>query len=217
MNEANTNTVFLIDTDPVARETIQELASAMKFEVEFHDNAESFLQSYMAQRGGCVISEFRLFGMNGIALQEAMLAAGYRMPIIFVTRFAETPLTVRAIKAGAITVLEKPFSRQDLWDALQNAIVVADQIRRIDAQHTTVRRRLSRFTPKERQVLELIMAGKPNKEIAATLAVSVRTVETRRHQIFKKSGTESVAELVKVVLETNGLGAAKEDGSGILE
>ena len=80
-----------------------------------------------------MISEFRLSGMNGIALQEAMTAAGFLLPIIFVTGFAETPLIVRAIKAGAITVLEKPFSRQDLWDALQNAMVVEHQIRRIDA------------------------------------------------------------------------------------
>lgn len=196
-----TATIYLVDSDPQMRRTIDELSQAFHVPTQFHDNAESFLQSYSPEGGGCVVSEFRLLGMNGVAMQEKMAQYGCRLPLIFVTAFAETPLTVRAIQNGALTVLEKPFSRQDLWDSLRQSLEVDQQSRRIDAHHSQVRGRLSRITAKERDVLNLMIAGKANKEIASKLSVSVRTVEARRHQIFKKAGVESVAQLVKIVLE----------------
>ncbi|MGV3483905.1 MAG: response regulator transcription factor [Planctomycetaceae bacterium] len=208
MSEAAT--IYLVDKDPDMRRTIEEFARSFHVLTEFHENAESLLQSYRPERSGCVVSEFRLMGMNGVAMQEKMLAHGYRSPIIFVTAFAETPLTVRAIQAGAITVLEKPFSRQDLWDALRQSLEVDQHARRIDAHHNQVRRRLSRITSKEREVLNLMVDGKANKEIASKLAVSVRTVEARRHQIFKKAGVESVAQLVKIVLEAGDIHTLEE-------
>lgn len=197
--------IHLVDTDQATRTEISEIANLMKVNVNFYDNAEAFLQSYIPQDHGCVVSEFRLLGMNGIVMQEVMQERHLRVPIVFVTAFAETPLTVRAIKAGAITVLEKPFSRQDLWDALRTAFTIEDKFRRIDAKHSQVRNRLSQLTPKERQVLDLIVAGRPNKMIANELSVSVRTVEARRHQIFKKAGADSVAELVKIIVEAGEL------------
>lgn len=194
-------TIYLVDGDPQMRNTIEEFSQGFHVQTQFHQQAESFLQSYCPERGGCVVSEFRLLGMNGLAMQEKMAEYGCRLPLIFVTAFAETPLTVRAIQGGAITVLEKPFSRQDLWDSLRQSLEVDQQSRRIDAHHSQVRRQLSRITSKERAVLNLMIAGKANKEIASKLSVSVRTVEARRHQIFKKAGVESVAQLVKIVLE----------------
>jgi two-component system response regulator FixJ len=193
--------IYLVDPDPMMRDGISGVASAMGVKTDFYDNAEGFLQSYLADATGCVVSEFRLLGMSGLALQESLNKAGCRLPILFVTAFAETPLTVRAIKAGAITVLEKPFSRQDLWDSLRTALDMDFQTRRIDAKHTQLKTRLARINPKERQVLDLMIAGKSNKQIASQLWVSVRTVEARRHQIFKKTGAESVAELVRIILE----------------
>jgi two-component system, LuxR family, response regulator FixJ len=197
--------IYLIDTDPVMRSSIDEVAVAMNMNAEFHDRAETFLQTPLSERAGCVVSEFRLMGMNGISLQEKLVRGGCLMPILFVTKYPETALTVKAIKAGAVTVLEKPFSRQDLWDSLQTAIAVEEKTQRIDAQHRQLRCKLSTLTSKEREVLDLIVAGKPNKVVANQLAVSVRTIESRRHQIFKKTGAGSVAELVKLIVESGDL------------
>ncbi len=194
------NTIFVVDPDPAMRSVIEEIAYAMEVPTAFFNNAEAFVQSYPENASGCIVSEFRLRGMNGIELQEVVVARRHPLPMIFVTAYAETPITVRAVRAGAITVLEKPFSRQDLWDSLRTGLTLDQQIRRIDDQHQRVRRRLSQLTAKERQVLDLIMEGKANKQIATHLAVSVRTVEARRHQIFKKVGAESVAELVQMIV-----------------
>jgi two-component system, LuxR family, response regulator FixJ len=195
--------IYLIDPDPSMRSSLDEIAVAMNMNAEFHDRAETFLQTPLNERSGCIVSEFRLLGMNGIALQESVLRSGCHMPFIFVTKYPETALTVKAIKAGAVTVLEKPFSRQDLWDSLQTAIAVEERTQRIDAQHRQIRCRLSTLTSKEREVLDLIVAGKPNKVVANQLSVSVRTIESRRHQIFKKTGAGSVAELVKLIVEAS--------------
>jgi len=192
--------IYLIDTDPEVQSAIAEIADEMDAAVECFEDADAFLQSYMPGGPGCVVSEFRLLGMNGVTLQETMRHQGLHVPIVFLTAHAETTLTVRAVKAGAITVLEKPFSRQDLWDALQIAFDVDNNFRRFDAKHSQVRGRLSQITPKEKAVLDLMIQGKANKTIARELSVSVRTVEARRHQIFKKVEAESVAELVKIVL-----------------
>jgi two-component system, LuxR family, response regulator FixJ len=198
--------IYLIDPDPIMRSSLDEIAVAMNLNAEFHDRAETFLQLPPNERAGCVVSEFRLLGMNGISLQETLIRSGSHMPILFATKFPETALTVKAIKAGAVTVLEKPFSRQDLWDSLQTAFAVEQKTQRIDAQHRELRCRLATLTSKEREVLDLIVAGIPNKVVANQLQVSVRTIESRRHQIFKKTGAGSVAELVKLIVESGDLG-----------
>ena len=199
------STIYLIDPDPTMRGSIEEIALAMNMKAEFHDRPETFLQTPLTERFGCVVSEFRLLGINGISLQETLIQRGSHLPILFVTKFPETALTVKAIKAGAITVLEKPFSRQDLWDSLQTAFAIEEKSQRIDARHRQLRCRLAALTSKEREVLDLIVAGKPNKVVANQLSVSVRTIESRRHQIFKKTGAGSIAELVKLIVESGNI------------
>ncbi len=130
------------------------------------------------------------------------------MPIIFVTAYAETALTVQAMQQGALHVLEKPFSQQRLCDLLWRAFENSQQIWRIDQRHQAVRQRLSLLTSKEQLVLKKILAGRSNKQIAIDLDISIRTVEARRLEIFKKTGTTSVAELVRTVIE---LGGGKND------
>lgn len=197
---SSTPTIFIIDTDESTVELMQAIAKDMPAPCESFLNAEDFLAAFTADRPGCVVTEIRLLGINGIELLETLAADYVSLPVIFVTAHAETRLTVRAMQSGAMTVLEKPPSHQELWDAVRCALRLSERTRRIDEKHSAVRERLARLTRKERQVLDLLIEGRPNKTIASRLDVSIRTVEARRHQIFKKTKTDSVAELVKLIL-----------------
>lgn len=193
-------TVFLVDHDKSARKIVHRLCDDMGVPCRFFAIAEAFLGAYQGNRPACLVTEFRLFGMNGIELQETLAAGCIALPVIFVTAHPETRLIVRAMQNGAITVLEKPFSSQELWDAINKALAVEQKSHRIDAKHSEIRRRLFNLTQQERQVLEMMIEGKANKWIARKLDVSLRTIESRRKQVFKKTKTDSVAELVRLCL-----------------
>ena len=139
---------------------VRAIAEEMLVPCEAFGRAEAFLTTYEAKRPGCLVTEFRLLGMNGLELQETLVAECSTLPIIFVTAHAETRLCVRAMQNGAITVLEKPLSHQEIWDALRRALTRDENLRRIDARHSDVRRRLVRLTKKEREVLDLMIQGK---------------------------------------------------------
>ena len=192
--------LFLIDTSTTVIALVQRIAEDMQVPCELFATAEEFLAAYQDDRPGCLLTEFRLLGMNGIELQETLAADCNPLPIVFLAANAENRLCVRAMQNGAVTVLEKPLSHQELWDSIRTALTRDAHTRRIDAKHTLVRRRLGLLTDKERQVLDFMIQGKANKAIASRLDVSVRTIEARRHQIFKKTKTESIAELVKLIL-----------------
>ncbi|MCA9119983.1 MAG: response regulator transcription factor [Planctomycetaceae bacterium] len=199
---SRTPTLFVVDPDESARRLIQSIAEEMKVACQFFAKAEDFLAAYRDDCPGCLLTEFRLLGMNGIELQETLAADCSSLPIIYIAASPEIRISVQAMQNGAITVLEKPLSYQELWDSIRRAITRDEQTRRIDARHTLVRRRLGLLTEKERQVLDLMIQGKANKQIASRLDVSLRTVEARRHQIFKKTKTQSVAELVRLILSS---------------
>ncbi len=192
--------VFIIDPDHASREQVERVTKALNVPVQSFSSAEAFLRSLPDDPAGCLVTEFRLLGISGVELQESLVSKRITLPIIFVTSHAETSLTVRAMNNGAITVLEKPLSEQELWDAASRALSRDHTIRRIDARHNDLRRRLSGLTQKEWHVVDLILKGKTNKAIAAELDVSIRTIEARRHQIFRKTCTNSIAELVRMVV-----------------
>jgi FixJ family two-component response regulator len=194
-------TVFIVDPDAESQAQVAQIVKEMRIASKRFASAETFLESESAHLPGCLVTEFRLLGMNGIELQESLTADHITLPVIFVTSHPETSLIVRAMRNGAVTVLEKPFSGQELWDTIRQALSLDQSIRRIDARHDDNRRRLARLTPKERLVLDLLVKGKPNKAIAKQLGVSVRTVENRRQQIFKKTGADSVAQLVRLIIQ----------------
>ncbi len=197
--------IYLVDPDPVMRSRVQSIADSLAIGCLFADCGEDLLRDWKPSLGpGCVVSEFRLRGINGLELQAELQRRSIHMPIIFVTAYAETALTVQAMQQGALHVLEKPFSQQRLCDLLWRAFENSQQIWRIDQRHQAVRQRLGMLTSKEQQVLNKILAGRSNKQIAIDLDISVRTVEARRHEIFKKTGTTSVAELVRTVIELGG-------------
>lgn len=203
---AESPTISIVDADATARARVSRMADEMGVSAAQFTTAEEFLDGRSARFPGCLVTEFRLLGMSGIELQESLAADCISLPIIFVTAHPETAFTVLAMTNGAITVLEKPFSEQELWDALRKALSRDTTVRRIDAKHTAFRRRLAGLTQKERQVLDLMVEGKLNKSIASKLNVSIRTVETRRHRIFEKTGTNSIAELVRGILQTGAAG-----------
>ncbi|QDV40325.1 Transcriptional regulatory protein TdiR [Stieleria neptunia] len=197
-----TTTLFLIDPDPSARRIVGRIADQMNIDFRHYTSAEDFLEAYTRQTPGCIVAEFRLLGISGNELQNRLVAEGTSLPIIFVSAFAEIPFAVQAMTQGAINVLEKPVSEQALWDSIQHALACERRVRRIDAKHAAVGKRLARLTCKEREVFDLLVQGHPNKTIANRLGLSIRTVEARRHHIFRKTGTKSLAQLVRMVVET---------------
>jgi FixJ family two-component response regulator len=192
--------VFVVDPDQSASDLVRRLCDEMGVRSASFQTADVFLAAYQGNRPACVVAEFRLRGMNGIELQESLVADCRALPFVFVTADPETRLIVRAMRNGAITVLEKPLSHQEVWDAINQALTIEQKMHRIDARHSEVRRRLSSLTQNERLVLDMMIEGKTNKWIARKLEVSVRTIESRRHQVFRKTKTESVAELVRFYL-----------------
>ncbi|WP_182871035.1 response regulator transcription factor [Rhodopirellula sp. JC639] len=197
-----TTTLFLIDPDPLARRIVGRIADQMNLDFRNYTSGEDFVEAYTRRTPGCIIAEFRLLGISGIELQNRLVDEGISLPILFVSAHGEIPFAVRAMKQGAINVLEKPVSEQALWDSIQQALAHEKRARRIDAKHAAVGRRLAKLTSKEREVFDLLVQGHPNKAIANRLDLSIRTVEARRHHIFRKTGTKSIAQLVRMVVET---------------
>jgi FixJ family two-component response regulator len=194
-------TVFVVDDHELARDSVCALVESMGVNAEAFASAEEFLTAYSPDRAGCLVTDVRMLGMSGIELQEQLAARGFTLPVIVITAHANTQLTVRAMKQGAVTLLEKPCNDNDLWDAIREALDRDVGQRRAALRKEEVRQKLVELTPQEREVLDHIIAGKLNKVIARELDVSIRTVENRRHNIFKKLGVDSVAELVRLVVE----------------
>ncbi len=194
-------TVFVVDDDPNARESVCALVESLGLAAESFASAEEFLDGYANNDHGCVVTDVRMLGMTGLELQQALKERGILLPVIVITAFAETQLTVQAIKQGAVTVLEKPYTDNDLSTAIREAVRRNEAERAQRQRRLEIRRRLASLTDKEREVLDRIIEGVANKVIARRLGVSVRTVENRRHQVYAKMQADSLAELVQMVIE----------------
>jgi two-component system, LuxR family, response regulator FixJ len=194
-------TVFVVDDDQQARESVCALVSSMGVNAQAFSSAEEFLERYVDGAPGCLVTDLRMLGISGIELLARLRQAKIFLPAIVLTAYARTPTTVQAIKAGAMTLLEKPYTDDDLWDAIRKALA-EDAARRPEHQRRrAIQTRLDSLTDEERTVLKLVVAAKPNKAIAALLGVSVRTIENRRREMLAKMDAGSVAELVRMVVE----------------
>lgn len=193
--------VYIIDDDPAARESVAALMSSRGLRAETFGSAEEFLAGYDKEAAGCVVTDMRMLDMSGLDLQEVLHERGSNIPVIMLTAHANVPLVVRSMRAGAVTVLEKPCDSRTLEESVLQALEVDRRRREVAAQRADTRRQLAELTDDEREVLDLIMEGKPNKVIARRLDVGLRTVEGRRHNIFKKMGCDSLAELVRKITE----------------
>lgn len=198
----NAPTIFVVDDDAQACKSVCALASSMRLAAEPFSSAEDFLHRYVPGRSGCLVTDVRMPGMNGLDLQEELRRRGIRLPVIVLTAYAKTPTTVRAIKAGAVTLLEKPYADNDLWDAIRCALAEDAAGKADEDRFARIRARIAQLTPGERQVMDLIIEGLPNKRIATALDLSLRAVERRRHFVFAKLQVNSAAELARIVVET---------------
>ena len=190
--------VFVVDDDALIREALRRLIRSVGLEVETFASAQEFLQAKRPDAPSCLVLDVRLPGLSGFDLQREMAEAEVNLPIIFITGYGDIPMSVRAMKAGAVEFLAKPFRDQDLLDAISQALE-RDQKRR--AQQTDMadlRGRYEQLTPRERDVMHHVVAGLLNKQIAGELGTSEFTVKIQRGQMMRKMQAESVADLVRM-------------------
>jgi len=194
-------TVFVVDDDAAVRDSLAFLLEAAGFAVRTFDSAEAFLDALRPDWAGCLLTDVRMPGLSGVELQETLARRGVELPVIVMTGHGDVPLAVRAMKAGAVDFLEKPFDDAQLIERLRQcrAEDAARRARRAARAHR--REALERLTPRERQVLACLVAGKPNKIIAAELGISPRTVEVHRARVLEKLEARSLPELVRIALE----------------
>ena len=192
-------TVFIIDDDPDVRESLSRLVRAAGFAVEAFDSADAFLSVYVEDRPGCLVTDIRMPGMNGLDLQERMRSEGSSMPTIVLTGYGDVPGAVRALKGGAIDFLQKPYEPDVLLVRIAEALAKDARTREAKEQAAEVETRLSQLTPRERQVMSLVIEGKANKVIAVDLGISERTVELHRGRVMQKLGARSVPDLIRKV------------------
>ncbi len=189
------------------RDSLQWLMTTVGLRVEVFESAAAFLAGYVPGGPGCLVFDVRMPETSGLDLYEDLVARGEGMPVIFITAFADVPMAVRAMKSGAIEFVEKPFNRQTLLDRVQRAIKDDTDRQRLRIEREAVRDRFRALTDKEREVLDLIKNGRPNKAISAVLGITPRAVEMRRAGLMKKLGARNLAELLRLTLE---LDAASE-------
>jgi FixJ family two-component response regulator len=190
--------IVVIDDDPSIRQSLDNLFRSVGFVVELFASPQEFLQSSRPDRPGCIILDVRFPGRSGLEMQQELASANIQQPIIFITGYGDIPMSVRAMKAGAIEFLTKPFRDQDLLDAVGTALD-KDRTRRADETRLAeLRTRFDTLTARERQVLGLVVAGRLNKQIAGDLGVSEMTVKMHRRQVMRKMQATGVAQLVRL-------------------
>ena len=189
--------VFVIDDDDSVRRSLERLLRSVDLDVETFASAQDFLRKPMPDRPACVVLDLRLPGPSGLELQESLTRSGHDVPIVFISGHADVPSSVRAIKAGAVDFLQKPFSDQALLDIIHGALRRDREARRDRAEVASIRVRFDMLTPRERDVLRLVIQGRLNKQIAGDLGISEKTVKFHRGRVMEKTQAGSVAELVR--------------------
>lgn len=193
-------TVFIVDDDDEVRAAIGLLMESVGLKVRSYDSAQAFLDDFDPERSGCLILDVRMRGMSGIELQTCLAAEPIHPPMVMITGHGDVPMAVRAVQAGAVDFLEKPFNDQALLDAVHRAFAVDARRRGHAIRLAEVNQRLERLTRREREILEQIVAGKRNKVIAADLQISQSTVEAHRAKVMDKLGARSLSELMRLML-----------------
>ena len=192
--------VFVVDDDPAVADALKVLISAAGYEVETFTSGERFLQRANGICPGCIVLDVRMPGQSGLELQQELKRRGVHTPIIFITGHGDVPMSVRAMRAGAVDFLEKPFDDARLLERIEAAIEQDLEHRRRLAMRKRVEERLARLTPREREVLERVVNGRSNKQIARDLQVSPRTVEVHRARMMDKMDANNLPELIRMAL-----------------
>lgn len=197
MSEGQT-LVYVVDDDESVREALDSLFRSIGVEVLTFQSAQEFLQCEISEKPSCLVLDVRLPGLSGLELQREMAMAGIFVPIIFVTGHGDIPMTVQAMKAGAVEFLTKPFREQELLDAVGQAIERDRERRKIEADVSELRGRFAQLTPREKEVMQEVVAGMLNKQIAQKLGTSEVTIKIHRGNLIRKMRADSVADLVRM-------------------
>lgn len=192
MTDLDTRLVHVVDDDEALRDSLRWLLESAGHRVATYASAKAFLATYAAEQGGCLLLDIRMPGMSGLELQDELERRGHAIPIVFITGHGDVPMAVNAVKKGALEFIEKPFNGQALLALIDNALDISAAMRHVAA-------RFEALTQREREVMERIVAGKRNQDIAAELSVSIKTVEAHRARVMWKMGVDSLAALVQLV------------------
>jgi FixJ family two-component response regulator len=192
---------MVVDDDAGVRNAMRTLLKSVGLASQLHASAQEFLAAYNPSQPGCLVLDIRMPGMSGLELQQELNVRGATIPVIFMTGHGDVPMAVEAMQHGAFDFLQKPFRDQDLLDRIQKAIARDARLRQSLGEHAKIRARLATLTDREREVLDLMILGKQNKAVAQDLGVSPRTIEIHRARVMEKMNAESVAELVRMMLD----------------
>lgn len=200
MRVKNEPTVFVVDDDEAIRSAIRFLMRTAKLNVETYEGAERFLAEYDPRWPGCLVLDVRMPGMSGLALQKVLRERAMEIPVIIITGHGDIPMAVEAMKAGAADFIEKPFKNDELLQKVRQCIAHDERARRSVNDANELSERLHSLTPREKEVMELLVQGKRNKLIAAELGISSRTVEAHRSRVMEKLQAESLSDIVKIAI-----------------
>lgn len=205
-------TVFIVDDDEAVRDSLEMLMESVGLHTEVFASAQQFLDSFEQDRSGCLVLDIRMPGMSGLELQSVLNERRAMLPLIFITGHGDVPMAVQAIRGGAHDFIQKPFREQELLDRVQQVLAADLHNRDVLYQKRDILQRLSALTAREREVLELVVAGKANKVIAIDLGLSQRTVEIHRAHVMDKMQTKALAQLVRMMISVED--EARDAGPG---
>jgi RNA polymerase sigma factor (sigma-70 family) len=191
--------VFVVDDDPSVRRAMKRLIGCVGLQVELYGSAQEFLASKLPNVPSCLVLDIRLPGTSGLNLQHHLTEANIQIPIIFITAHGDIPMTVRAMKAGAVEFLTKPFRDQDLLDAIQQGLERDRARRQQDSEIAVLRERFESLSPREREVATMVVSGMLNKQIAAQIGTAENTVKVHRSRAMEKMQASSLADLIKMI------------------
>jgi len=192
------STVYIVDDDQAIRHAMEMLMRSVGLNFEIFHSADDFLARHTNEFAGCLVLDIRMPGLGGLELQEKLNEMGSTLPIIFITGFGDVPMAVEAMQKGAVDFIQKPFRDQELLDRIGEALKNDEEHRSAREQKAGVQSRIGKLTNRERQVLDLVVTGKPNKVIAYELGVSQRTIEIHRARVMEKMQAKSLADLVRM-------------------
>jgi FixJ family two-component response regulator len=190
--------VFVVDDDASVRRAVARLLRAAGYAVETFEKAEDLLAAAPFEGAACAVLDVRLPGMNGLELQQALAARSASLPIVFITGHGDVPLSVRAMKSGAVDFLSKPFEDEDFLAAIEQALAKNSQARAVEAEHSEIAARVAQLSKRERAVMDLVVRGLLNKQVAKELGIAEKTVKVHRAGVMRKMKAESFADLVRM-------------------
>ncbi len=194
--------IYVLDDDAAVRTSLERLMRSVGLEARSFPSAAEFLRQNREDRPSCLVVDVRMPGLSGLDLQETLTASGWTAPIIFISGHGTVSISVRAMKAGAVNFLQKPFEDQEILDSIHQAVERETRAFLERARHLEIERQLKGLTPREREVFSLVVAGLPNKRIAGKLGTSEKTIKVHRARVMEKMHADSLAALVRMAYET---------------